>query len=215
MIYAPRFHCELQLSIERAWGTSKDTCREECDYTITSLRKNVPMALDKIKPEMFRQWQRTEMVYEEAYRGGATILTVEGEVRRIKGQTYKSHRVVPPAPTKQSKKRKFEAIDAKKIAEEVDMELEPEPKHKEWVREMLPLWDDEGQTVCRLVHVAWNSEVGKLVGWFYECASATDPMPMRGRYLDIDRCLYAPVDDVQEMHEEYLVKQEAKTLPWG
>ncbi len=65
------------------------------------------------------------------------------------------------------------------------------------------------------VHVAWNSEVGKLVGWFYECASATDPMPMRGRYVDIDRCLYAPVDDVQEMHEEYLVKQEAKTLPWG
>ena len=69
--------------------------------------------------------------------------------------------------------------------------------------------------MCRLVHVAWNSEVGKLVGWFYECASATDPMPMRGRYVDIDRCLYAPVDDVQEMHEEYLVKQEAKTLPWG
>ena len=59
--------------------------------------------------------------------------------------------------------------------------------------------------------MAWNSEVGKLVGWFYECASATDPMPMRGRYVDIDRCLYAPVDDVHEMHEEYLVKQEAKT----
>ena len=70
------------------------------------------------------------------------------------------------------------------------------------------------QTVCRLVHVAWNSEVGKLVGWFYECASATDPMPMRGRYVDIDCCLYAPVDGVYEMHEEYLVKQEAKTLPW-
>ena len=33
--------------------------------------------------------------------------------------------------------------------------------------------------------------------------------------VDIDRCLYAPVDDVHEMHEEYLVKQEAKTLPWG
>ena len=54
-----------------------------------------------------------------------------------------------------------------------------------------------------------------LVGWFYECDNATDPMPMRGRYVDIDRCLYAPVDDVHEMHEEYLVKQEAKMLPWG
>ena len=53
------------------------------------------------------------------------------------------------------------------------------------------------------------------MGWFNECASATDPMPMRGRYVDIDRCLYAPVDDVHEMHEEYLVKQEAKTLPYG
>ena len=40
-------------------------------------------------------------------------------------------------------------------------------------------------------------------------------MPMRGRYVDIDRCLNAPVDDVHEMHEEYLVKKEAKTLPWG
>ena len=40
-----------------------------------------------------------------------------------------------------------------------------------------------------------------LVGWFNECASATDPMPMRGRYVDINRCLYAPVDDVHEMHE--------------
>ena len=63
--------------------------------------------------------------------------------------------------------------------------------------------------------MAWNSVVGKLVGWFYECASATDPMPMRGRYVDIDRCLYAPVDDVQEMHEEYLVKQEAKDAAVG
>ena len=43
---------------------------------------------------------------------------------------------------------------------------------------------------------------------------AASMQPMRGRYLDIDRCLYAPMDDVQEMHEEYLVKQEAKTLPW-
>jgi len=33
--------------------------------------------------------------------------------------------------------------------------------------------------------------------------------------VDIDRCLYAPVDDVHEMYEEYLVKKEAKTLPWG
>ena len=62
--------------------------------------------------------------------------------------------------------------------------------------------------------MAWNSEVDKPVGWFYECASATDPMLMRGRHVDIYRCLYARVDDVHEMHEEYLVKQEAKTLPW-
>ena len=27
------------------------------------------------------------------------------------------------------------------------MELEPEPKHKEWVLTILPLWDDVGQTV--------------------------------------------------------------------
>ena len=77
----------------------------------------------------------------------------------------------------------------KNIAEEIDMELEPEPKHKEWVLTILPLWDGVGQTVCRLVRVACNSEVRKLVEWFYGCASATDLMPMRGRYVDIDRCL--------------------------
>ena len=44
------------------------------------------------------------------------------------------------------------------------MELEPEPKHKEWVRTMLPLWDDVGQNVCRLVHVVWNSVVCKPCG---------------------------------------------------
>ena len=53
----------------------------------------------------------------------------------------------------------------KNIAEEIDMELEPEPKHKEWVLTILPLWDDVGQTVCRLVHVVWTSW---WASWFYE-----------------------------------------------
>ena len=54
-----------------------------------------------------------------------------------------------------------------------------------------------------------------LVGWFNECASATDPMPMRGRFLDIDKCDYALMEDIEEMRRDYIVKKEAKTLPWG
>ena len=95
------------------------------------------------------------------------------------------------------------------------MELEPEPKHKEWVREMLPLWDDTADMVCRLVHVGWNPDEGALMGWFYACNNATDPMPMRGRFLDIDRCDYALMEDIEEMRRDYIVKKEAKTLPWG
>ena len=68
---------------------------------------------------------------------------------------------------------------------------------------------------CRGSSVVQRPSETVLVGWFNECTSATDPMSMRCRYVDIDRCLYAPVDDVHEMHEEYLVKKEAKTLPWG
>ena len=215
MIYAPKFHCELQLSIERAWGTAKGTCRETCDYTITALKAAAPAALDGIKPEMFRQWQRAEMVYEQAYREGATILTVEGRVQEIKKKTYKSHRAAPAAPPAEgSRKRQIGAISASRIATEIDMVLEPDPTHKEWVRQMLPIWDDESECVCRLVHVAWNVESGGIQGWFYECESFADPMPMRGKYVDTDRCLYASIADIEPMHDEDLAKKKAGTLPW-
>ena len=35
MIYAPKFHCELQEKIERAWSHSKAGCCKDCTYSIT------------------------------------------------------------------------------------------------------------------------------------------------------------------------------------
>ena len=35
MIYAPKFHCELQEKIERAWQHSKAYCAKFCTHSIT------------------------------------------------------------------------------------------------------------------------------------------------------------------------------------
>ena len=47
VVYLPKFHCELN-GIERVWGHSKRITRSLCDYTLPSLRANIPHALDSI-----------------------------------------------------------------------------------------------------------------------------------------------------------------------
>ena len=74
---------------------------------------------------------------------------------------------------------------------------------QEWVRELKLIYDDESQRVCRLVHVAWNADHKALTGWFYEVDSLTTPAPMKGKYVDTDRCLWALMSDVRLMREEY------------
>ena len=49
-IFLPKFHCELN-PIERCWAQAKRFTRSYCNYTIGSLRKNVPEGLDSFSGE--------------------------------------------------------------------------------------------------------------------------------------------------------------------
>ena len=227
MLFAPRFHAELQLSIERAWATSKGGVREKCDYTITTLRKNIEPSLDDIPVELFRKWQRTEQQWEEAYRTGATQINVEGRVQQIKKTLYASHRVAPAAPPPpKSRKRSIGQISKMAHQQHVvlddDFEKAPERKHKQWVKEMKLLYEKDDGTVHRLVDVAWCDDCADgeggvesaMIGWTYECESWSSHMPSRCGKLDYSRCYPYPITDVEQMVEDYAEAKAAGKLPW-
>ena len=139
-----------------------------------------------------------------AYRAGATILNVEGRVQELKGKQYASHRQVSASALAPSvRKQQLPVKIVSPAAVQHDMELVPEPWMREWVRELKLIYDDESQRVCRLVHVAWNADHKALVGWFHEVESLTTPAPMKGKYVDTDRCLWALMSDVRLMRREY------------
>ncbi len=54
-LFLPKFHCELN-GIERVWGHSKRITRSLCDYTLVSLRENVPHSLDLISAETIKHY---------------------------------------------------------------------------------------------------------------------------------------------------------------
>ena len=56
-VFLPKFHCELNL-IERVWSQSKRYTRAHCDYTITSLRQNIPLGLDSVSAENIANYVR-------------------------------------------------------------------------------------------------------------------------------------------------------------
>jgi hypothetical protein len=227
MLFAPRFHAELQLSIERAWATSKGGVREKCDYSITTLRKNIEPSLDAIPVELFRKWQRTEQQWEEAYRTGATQINVEGRVQQIKKTLYASHRVAPAAPpAPKSRKRSIgkisKAAHKQHVVLDDDYEMAPERKHTQWVKEMKLLYEKDDGTVHRLVDVAWCDDCADgeggvesaMIGWTYECESWSSHMPSRCGKLDYSRCYPYPIADVEQMVEDYAAAKAAKQLPW-
>ena len=78
---APKFHVELQEKIERAWAHAKHKCCEECTYSIVSLRKSVPEALDSVPLECFRKWEASMMIWEQAFADGRSIATAAEYVR--------------------------------------------------------------------------------------------------------------------------------------
>ena len=84
----PKFHCECNY-IERYWGAVKRIAREQCDYTFSGLRQNLPRFLNSIPLSTIRKYERKSWRYIDAYHQGLLGLDAEKAVKK-----YKSHRRV-------------------------------------------------------------------------------------------------------------------------
>ena len=65
-IFLPKFHCELN-PIERVWAKAKRYTHSHCNYSITSLRKNVPLGLDSVNVENIGNHHRKVRHYMFGY----------------------------------------------------------------------------------------------------------------------------------------------------
>ena len=92
-LFLPKFHCEFN-GIERVWGHSKRTVRAQCDYTLPSLRTNIPKALDSVSVETIQKYIQRSRHYMFAFLGGSKPGTdMEKMVKKL-GKEFKSHRRV-------------------------------------------------------------------------------------------------------------------------
>ena len=93
-VFLPKFHCELN-PIERVWSQSKRYTRAHCDYTIVSLRQNIPLGLDSISVENIANYVRPCQNYMFAYLEGSAVgPELEEKIKLYKSVSYTSHRRV-------------------------------------------------------------------------------------------------------------------------
>ena len=76
VMYYPKFHCELN-HIEKFWCHGKRFARENCDYTLDGLRRNVPLALVHVKNSTILGNFKSCMRMMELYRQGVAYGTGE------------------------------------------------------------------------------------------------------------------------------------------
>ena len=85
----PKFHPEIN-PIERVWAMSKQYTKAYCKYTLPSLRKTIPLALNSLKVENIQNFHRKCWHYlyaylEEHVAGGA----LEAQVKKYKPKEKK------------------------------------------------------------------------------------------------------------------------------
>ena len=87
--FLPKFHCELA-PIENYWGYAKNYTRANCDYSIISLRKTVPLSLDAVPvPSIRKNFCRATHLMQ-AYTEGYSY-----KLAKYAHKKYKSHRRIP------------------------------------------------------------------------------------------------------------------------
>ena len=64
-LFLPKFHC----GIERVWEHSKRTVHAQCDYTLPSLRTNIPIALDSVSVETIQKYIQEQTLHACIFRG--------------------------------------------------------------------------------------------------------------------------------------------------
>ena len=86
--------CELN-PIERVWSQSKRHTRAHCDYTIASLQRNIPLALQSVSAENIANYVRRCRNYMFAYLEGSAVgVELEEKIKVYKSVSYTSHRRV-------------------------------------------------------------------------------------------------------------------------
>lgn len=86
-IFGPKFHPELA-AIELLWGGMKKYLKKHCDYTVKTLKENIPKALDSISKTEIRRYFAHVARYMRAYATESLSLPqIEWSMRK-----YTSHR---------------------------------------------------------------------------------------------------------------------------
>lgn len=89
VVFLPKYHCELN-PIERKWSFVKNQCRDDCDYTLQSMRINVPKYLNEMPKVLVRKHYMSCNRAALAYAEGLT-----GPLNTYVTKKYSSHRRIP------------------------------------------------------------------------------------------------------------------------
>ena len=90
-LFLPKFHPEIN-PIERVWAQSKRYTKAYCKYTLLSLRKNIPLALESVTLDNIQNFHRKCRHYMYAYlEGHVAGGKLEDQVKKYK-KAVKSHR---------------------------------------------------------------------------------------------------------------------------